>query len=148
MGGRDSPKNHNAERYSYAIRGEVAATTAGWMAAETHKNGHTARADAGSIGPGALDQESAGAHSPVRSHEVTRGRLSEPRLWQGRQNTGSPVRWTPLRDGWGGPRSLSTAAADLMAAHSALSDAGHTIEGARAYAPSIGTGALAFFRAA
>ena len=118
------------------------------MAAETHQNGHSARADAGSIGPGALDRENGTVQSAVCSHKISRCRRCVPLLWQGRQNTGSDVRRTPLRDGWGGACSLSPAVGELVAAHSALDVPVLSIEVARTCAPGISTGALAILRAA
>ena len=117
------------------------------VAAETHKNGHSAHADAGSIGPGALDRENGAVQSAVRSHKISRCRCCVPWLWRGWQNTGSHVRRTPPRDSWGGPRSLSSAVAYLMAAPSTLDGPVLSIEGARTYAPRISTGALAILRA-
>ena len=117
------------------------------VAAETHKNGHSAHADAGSIGPGALDRENGTVQSAVCNHKISHCRRCVPQLWQGWQNTGSDVRRAPLHDGWGGACSLSPEAAELEAAHSALDVPVLSIEGARTYAPSISTGALAILRA-
>ena len=115
--------------------------------AETHENGHSARADAGRIGPSALDRENGAVQSAVRSHKSSRCQCCVPQLWQGRQHIGSDVRRTPLRDGWGNARSLSPAAAELVAVHSAPDDPVLAIEGARTYAPSTSMGALAILRA-
>ena len=97
---------------------------------------------------GALDRETRTVQSAVRSHKISRCRRCVLQLWQGRHNTGSDVRRTPLHDGWGGACSLSPAVAELVAAHSALDGPVLSIEVARTYAPSISTGALAILRAA
>ena len=78
--------------------------------AETHKNAHSARADAGSIRPSALDQENEDAQSSVRSCQISCGQFCVPRQWQYRQNTCSPVHQTPLCGGWDCPCSLSVVA--------------------------------------
>ena len=58
--------------------------------AERTKNGNSARANARSIGPSALDREDKDAQTSSRSGKISRGRLSVPRQWQYRQRTGSP----------------------------------------------------------
>ena len=78
--------------------------------AERTKNGHSARADAGSIGPSGLDRENRDAQTCVRSGQVSRCRLSVIRQWQCRQNTGSCVLLTALRGGCDCPRSLPATA--------------------------------------
>ena len=74
--------------------------------AETHKNGHSARADEASILLSALDRENEFEQSSVRSRQISRGRLYVLRLWQYRQNHGTPVQQTALYGGWDCPRSL------------------------------------------
>ena len=78
--------------------------------AERTKNGHSARADAGSIGPSGLDRENRDAQTCVRSGQVSRCRLSVIRQWQCCQNTGSCVLLTALRGGCDCPRSLPATA--------------------------------------
>ena len=78
--------------------------------AERTKNGHSARADAGSIDPSGLDRENRDAQTCVRSGQVSRCRLSVIRQWQCRQNTGSCVLLTALRGGCDCPRSLPATA--------------------------------------
>jgi len=46
------------------------------------KNGHSARADAVSMGPNALDQENRDAQTCVRSGQISPGRRCVPRQWQ------------------------------------------------------------------
>ena len=83
---------------------------AGLGALKRTENGHSARADAVSMGPSALDQENGAAQTCVRSGQINRIQLSVPRQWQCHQNTGSPGHRTPLRGGWDCPRSLTAAA--------------------------------------
>jgi hypothetical protein len=54
--------------------------------AERTKNGQSSRADGGSTGPNALDRENWDAQTCMRSGQISRGRLSVPRLWQCHQN--------------------------------------------------------------
>eukprot|EP01044_Picomonas_judraskeda_P001078 COSAG03_NODE_57_length_15795_cov_83.762784_15_plen_209_part_00 len=74
------------------------------------KNGHSARADAVSMGPNALDQENRDAQTCVRSGQISPGRRCVPRQWQCHQNIRSRVHRTPLRRGWDCPRSLAVVA--------------------------------------
>eukprot|EP01047_Picozoa_sp_COSAG01_P130229 COSAG01_NODE_59782_length_298_cov_0.798995_1_plen_46_part_10 len=46
------------------------------------------------MGPSTLDRENMNVQTCVRSRQISRGRLSMPRLWQYHQNTGSPVHRT------------------------------------------------------
>ena len=46
------------------------------------KNGQSSRADGGSMGPNALDQENGIVLTSVRSHHISRGRHCVPRLWK------------------------------------------------------------------
>ena len=83
---------------------------AGLGALKRTENGHSARADAVSMGPSALYRENGAVQTCVRSGQISRGRLSVPRQWQCHQNTGSRVHRTRLRGGWDCPRSLAAAA--------------------------------------
>ena len=91
-------------------RRRARAIHAGLGALKRTKNGHSARADAVSMGPSALDQENGAVQTCVRSGQISRGRLSVPPQWQCHRNTGSRVHRTRLRGGWDCPRSLSAAA--------------------------------------
>jgi hypothetical protein len=73
------------------------------------KNGQSARADGGSMGPSALDRKSGDAQTRVRSGQISRGRLRVPRQWQCHRNTVRRVHRTPLGGGWDRPFSLSVA---------------------------------------
>ena len=74
------------------------------------KNGHSARADAVSMGPNALDQENRDAQTCVRSGQISPGRCCVPRQWQCHQNTRSRVHRTLSVGGWDCPRSLAVVA--------------------------------------
>ena len=91
-------------------RRRARAIHAGLGALKRTKNGHSARADAVSMGPSALDQESGIVQTCVQSGQISRGRICVPRQWQCHQNTGSRVHRTPLSGGWDCLRSLGVAA--------------------------------------
>jgi hypothetical protein len=74
------------------------------------KNGQSSRADGGSMGPNALDQENRDAQTCVRSGQISPGRRCVPRQWQCHQNTRSRVHRTLSVGGWDCPRSLAVVA--------------------------------------
>ena len=107
--------------------------------------GQRSRADAGSIGPSALDRKNRDVQSTVRSHQLRHCRRQRacPAPAVAERRT-THVR-TSVLAALPQPRHAASAAADLVAAHSALDSPILSIETARTYAPAISMGAVAVF---
>ena len=109
------------------------------------QHGQHSHAEAGSIGPDALDRENGVVQSAVRSQRISRCRRQ--RGWPtppvaGRRSTHVRTSVLPASPQ---PRHAASAAADLVAPHSALDRPVPSIEGARTYAPGLSMGAVAVF---
>ena len=124
--------------------GDAAAASGARLQKRT-KNGHRSRADAVSMGPSALDRKNRDVQSTVGSHQLSccrrKGACPAPAVAERRT---THVR-TSVLPALPQLRHAASAAADLVAAHSALDSPILSIEATPTYAPGISMGAVAVF---